>query len=365
MKVLFFVHTYGEKNGISLHIKSLIGNFDKNCQACKLPMGQNPSNLQVDGKLPKDIEASVISGGSISLPLFSSLKLPISEFFKAMSSDFDIIHIHGYGNFHSFFGAILSILKNKPLVWTIHGYPHIHGARRAFYYVYRYLMAPLIFLKAKKIISVSTNVMPILRRETGKEIYFIPNGVDLGKFHAKAGYRAAKFACYVGRLDPDKGVFRMLECKSLPIKFIGPDEDGTKASLVAEAKRQGMKAPVFEESSFEGMPAAYESCRYVVLPSKYEGFPMSMLESLAMERPFICTDVGEVKATLSNLLDGPSQYILDGNLESKLAALEKTDLSGALNAARQKLATYSWDSVAKRTSEIYFDALGGKKNAGK
>ncbi|HQT44694.1 MAG TPA: glycosyltransferase family 4 protein, partial [Candidatus Micrarchaeota archaeon] len=302
---------------------------------------------------------------TLPLPLFSSLKLPASEFFKAMACDFDIVHIHGYGNFHSFFGAILSIVKNKPLVWTIHGYPRIHGARRAFYYVYRYLMAPLIFLKAKKIISVSTNAMPILRKETRKEIYFIPNGVDLGKFHPRSGYRRAKFACYVGRLDPDKGVFRMLECKSLPVKFIGPDEDGTKASLIAEAKKHGMKAPVFEESGFDGMPAAYESCRYVVLPSKYEGFPMSMLESLAMERPFICTDVGEVKATLSNLLDEPSQYILEGNLESKLAALEKKDLSGALKRARENLATYSWDSIAKRTSEIYLDALGGKKTAGK
>ncbi len=336
MKILFFVHTYGEKNGISLHIKSLIQ------------------------KLPKGIEATVISGGNITLPLFSSLRLPVSEFFKAMSANFDIIHIHGYGNFHSFFGAILSILKNKPLVWTIHGYPQIHGARRAFYYVYRYLMAPLIFFRASKIITVSTNVITLLQKETHKEMTFIPNGVDLDKFHSKISYQSAQFACYVGRLDPDKGVFRMLECKSMPVKFIGPDEDGTKTALIQEAKKKGLKAPVFEESSFENMPRVYESCKYVILPSKYEGFPMTMLEALAMERPFICTDVGEVKATLTNLFDNPSDYILDGNLESKLLNLEKKDLSDKLKSAREKLAVYSWDSVAQKTSELYFECL--KKN---
>ncbi len=333
MKVLFFMHTFGEKNGIAMHAGQLIGHF------------------------PKDVKVRVMHGGGFQFPLFSSLKLPLGSFFKALSGDFDLVHIHGYGNFHSFFGAWVAILKGKPLVWTIHGYPQIRGMRRIFYYFYRYLMAPFIFLKAGKIITVSTNVITLLQKETRKEITFIPNGIDLERFSPKSGYKDAKYACYVGRLDPDKGVFRMLECKSLPVKFIGPDEDGTKSALAAEARKQGMEA-TFEEVSFDGMPAAYESCRYVALPSRYEGFPMSMLESIAMGRPFLCTDVGEVKATLSNLFDNPNDYIIEGNVEARISALEKTDLSQLLKSARAKLSQYSWDSIAKKTVEIYRQALG-------
>ncbi|MFA5105507.1 MAG: glycosyltransferase family 4 protein [Candidatus Micrarchaeia archaeon] len=335
MKVLFFMHTFGEKNGIAMHAGQLISHF------------------------PPEVRVQAIHGGGISFPLFSSLRLPVGGFFKALSADFDVMHIHGYGNFHSFFGAWAAILRNKPLVWTIHGYPQIHGARRLFYYVYRHFMAPFIFFKAKRIITVSTNVITLLQKETRKEITFIPNGIDLEAFRPKSDYKGAKYACYVGRLDPDKGVFRMLECSSMPVKFIGPNEDGTKSALAEEAKRRGREI-TFEEVPFERMPAAYESCRYVALPSKYEGFPMSMLESVAMGRPFICTDVGEVRATLANLFDSPSEFIIEGNLEAKISALEKKDLSGGLAAARGKLDKYSWQSIAQKTAEIYSQAMGGQ-----
>ena len=328
MKVLYFVHTYKERNGIANHVQSLVGS------------------------LPQSVSPLVIGGKGASLPLFSSLRFPAGEFFEALCSDFDIIHVHGYGNFYSFFGTLLSILKNKPLAWTIHGYPRIGGARRIFYYFYRCLMAPLIFWRASLIISVSQDILPLLEKETSKQITVLPNGVDLKLFAPKGGYRKANCACYVGRLDPDKGAMRLLECPSFPLLFIGPDEGGTRAKIEAEARRMGRKAE-FAECPFEQMPSQYERCRYVVLPSKYEGFPLTLLESVAMERPFVSCDVGEVKAVLSSLFDEPERYILRGDVGEKISELEKSDLSRELGAARKKAAAYSWKSVAEKTAAAY------------
>lgn len=330
MRVLYFVHTCNEKNGIAAHVQNL------------------------SGSLPADVRFQVIGGKGASLPLFSSLRFPIGEFFAALRADFDIIHVHGYGNFYSFFGAIISILRRKPLVWTIHGYPRIKGARRLFYLAYRYLMAPPIFWRAKRIISVSGDILPLLAKETKKPITVLPNGVDLGLFRPSSGYKSAKHACFVGRLDPDKGAARLLECSSLPLLFIGPDEAGTRKQIAAEAKRLGRKAE-FSECGYNGMPSQYERCRYVVLPSKYEGFPLTMLESIAMGRPFISNDVGEVKATLSSLFSNPSRYLLSGDVGKKIAELEKSDLTSELREARIKAAKYSWGSVAKKTAAIYFE----------
>jgi len=334
MRILHFVHSYNEKNGISLHVASLVKN------------------------MPAGFEAQVIGGKGFSFPFFSALRFPVGEFFRALKAEFDAMHVHGYGNFYSFFGAIACALKGKPLVWTVHGYPRITGMRRAFYFVYRYLMAPFIFWMAKKIISVSKDVVPLLQKETKKEIFVVPNGVDLELFKPIGNYKDAKYGCYVGRLDADKGVDRMLECTQLPLLFVGPDEDGMREKLKREAAEKGIAAS-FEEAEYEKMPAEYAKCRYVVLPSKYEGFPLTMLEAIACERPFVCTDVGEVRKTMSALFENPDKYLLTGNIYAKIDALEiigeneprLIDLE--LNEARKKLEKYSWKAVAQRVAREY------------
>jgi glycosyltransferase involved in cell wall biosynthesis len=332
MKVLYFVHTFGEQNGIANHVARLVEN------------------------LPAEVKAEVVSGSGRGLPFFSSLRLPVAECLRALSSDFDIMHIHGYGNFYSFFGALACIVRRKPLVWTIHGYPRIRGMRRALYIVYRHFMAPFIFWKASRIISVSSDILPTLANETGNEIEVLPNGVDLERFKPKGSYRKAKCLGFVGRLDEDKGVERLLECRSLPLLFVGPDEDGGRKKLERAATSMGIEAR-FELVPYEKMPEEYEKCRYVALPSRYEGFPLTLLESVAMERPFVCTAVGENARVLSELFSKPEKYLLSGNLGEKIAELERQNLEAELSAARKKAATYSWKAVARKVAKIYWDAV--------
>lgn len=330
MLVLYFVHSFNEKSGISLHIENLVKS------------------------MPQGVQTKVIGGEGFSLPFFSALRFPTIEIFDAIKADFDIMHVHGYGNFYSFFGALVCALRGKKLVWTVHGYPKIRGARRFFYYVYRYLMAPFIFWKAKKIISVSEDVVPILKKEAGRGVEVIPNGVDLGLFKPQGSYRDAKYVCYVGRLDADKGAERMLECKGMPLLFVGPDEGGMRARLRKIADEWGVRAE-FEEAPYGKMPQEYAKCRYVVLPSKYEGFPLTMLEAIACSRPFVCTDVGEARKVLGELFEKPEIFILEGNLQGKVDALEKEDLEAELRGARERAAKYSWGAIAKQVAKIYFE----------
>ena len=336
MKVLHFTHTYQESNGVANYVENLVKNT------------------------PPAYSCQVISSKGHSLPFFSSLKIPVGEFWTALNSDFDVIHIHAYGNFFSFFGALVSIIKRKPMVWSIYGYTYITGWRKGMYYVYRYLMAPLIFWRAGAIAAVSHDAISKLRAETKKEILFIPSGVDLDFFKPSGSYREQKNVCFVGRLDDDKQPERLLECKDRPLLFMGRDEDGKKERLKAAAESQKLDAK-FIEVSREEVPGIYSSCRYVVLPSKYEGFPLTMLESLAMERPFIATDVGEVKSTLAGLFREPDEFILGNDLGKTIESLEKKNLEPEMKAARRKLEQYSWASIAKRTAELYEKVSAGQK----
>ncbi|MCX8197371.1 MAG: glycosyltransferase family 4 protein [Candidatus Micrarchaeota archaeon] len=333
MKVLYFVHTFGEQNGISVHLLNLVSN------------------------LPPSVKYKVISGSGQGVPFFSSLRLPTpTQILNALSYDFDIIHVHGYGNFYSFFGALISFLKGKPLIWTIHGYPQISGARKLLYYFYKHFLAPFIFWRAKKIISVSHSALPFVKNETSKEVAVIPNGVDCELFKPSFGYKKAKYICFVGRLDKDKQAEKLLACDQYPLLFIGANEGKTKENLVLKAKLLGKKVE-FGTFSYYDMPKAYQKCRYVVLPSKYEGFPLVLLEAIACGRPFLCTDVGENKRILSFLFKNPQHFIFSKNPKEAIDKLESIDLTQQLKKARKKLSFFSWKEISRQTVEAYKQAL--------
>ncbi|MCX6770358.1 MAG: glycosyltransferase [Candidatus Micrarchaeota archaeon] len=136
-----------------------------------------------------------------------------------------------------------------------------------------------------------------------------------------------------------------------------PDEDGTRAKIGKEARALGRKAE-FEEADYEKMPDEYSKCRYVILPSKYEGFPLTLLEAAAMERPFVSTDVGQVKSVMEKLGLDTRKFLLAGSVGDKIAELEKEKLGAQMKAARKKLSAYSWESVARKTAAVYRDAIG-------
>ncbi len=328
MRVLYFVHTFKEKNGIAIHLQNIIKN------------------------LPDDVEVKVIHGKGPSLPFFSSLRIPLMEVFEALVYDFDIMHVHGYGNLFSFLGALISAIKRKPLVWTVHGYPRIKGAKRIFYILYKHFMAPVIFWRASAIISVSKEAIKELRNETDKEITYIPNGIDLSIFKPCKDYKKEKYICYVGRLDEDKGIERLIKEVDLPILIVGKDE-GIKSNLIKIAEERGKKL-LFKEVEFEEMPEMYCKCRYVVLPSKYEGFPLTMLESIACLRPFLTTNVGDVKIVLQDLFESKSgKFIIKGNIQELIDKLEKENLNVLLKNARKRLMKYSWGVIVKNIVKIY------------
>lgn len=204
-------------------------------------------------------------------------------------------------------------------------------------------------------------------------IAVIPNGVDLPLTVATPpapGWRAAlpaeaKVLLFLGRLHRKKNLGALIkaftQARRAPwhLIIVGPDQDGERASLQAQAARLGAAAwvhfsgPVFGQEK----AASFAAADAFVLPSLSEGLPMAVLEAWAARLP-----VAMSKAC--NLPEGfASGAALDTDTQpDKIAEAlrvlfemphEKRASMGAVGRALVER-DYSWDKVAASFAELYW-----------
>jgi D-inositol-3-phosphate glycosyltransferase len=200
------------------------------------------------------------------------------------------------------------------------------------------------------------------------KIGVVPCGVDLEMF--KPGDQAAtrrslgmtdnKILLFVGRIDPLKGLDKLLASLSLmkypgrvKLVIIGGDEDSHDAinRLQLKAERLGIAGDV----SFLGtikhrdLPAYYNAADICVVPSYYESFGLVALESLACGTPVVATDVGEMSRIIRPGVNG---YVVDDNepvklaecIDRLLAGIDADDVAEAVIRASVK--EYAWSNIA-------------------
>jgi glycosyltransferase involved in cell wall biosynthesis len=202
------------------------------------------------------------------------------------------------------------------------------------------------------------------------KIAVIPNGVDLEMFSVQnrrivlSGDPAILF---VGHLWWVKGVDILLQAmvrlkSALPevkLHLVG-DEHGHKYEndYKLVAKRNGLERQVI----FHGVvphsiiPYYYKSATLCVLPSRHEGFSITMLEVMASGTPFVASDIGTFRDILH---DGENALLFkSGDAVSLSTAILRLCADSGLRRkisqnASKTVMNYSWDSIAERYVSLY------------
>ncbi len=166
----------------------------------------------------------------------------------------------------------------------------------------------------------------------------------------------------VGRFHPQKAmdrlVYAMLTLKELNIKahlyLVGDGE--LKADCEALAKRLG----VYEDISFTGSkrnPMPYiKQADLFLLPSLYEGYPTTIIESFFAGTPVLACDVSGVHEQIEESVNG---WIVENSQESFIHKLiDVLKNKDQLRIMRKSLTNYSYDndSIFKE----YIQAIEGK-----
>ncbi len=183
---------------------------------------------------------------------------------------------------------------------------------------------------ADEVVCVSQAVQDSLARDYGADAApaarVIHNGVDAARLdrgsermrddrarlRREQGVDDAAFVwLYVGRLEPQKGVDVLLEAAARaanggpPVRVWIVGDGGQRAALTARAA--ALAGPALDVR-FVGAVADpsgwYAAADGAVLPSRWEGLPLSLLEAQAAGLPVVATDAGGMREALADGVAG-------------------------------------------------------------
>lgn len=258
----------------------------------------------------------------------------------------------------------IAVVHNLPR--TLKGWFRFYGP---FYGLAGYFMDSLLrsgILKYDRIICDGKWFADELKQypKIANKVNYIPNGVDLNRFANKKIKRPNSKPTRlvsVGRLVETKGHRYLIEALS-HIKDGYPDVrldilgDGPlKASLAQLVEKLGLRdlvqfrPPVIHEE----MPKVYRQYDMFVMPSVFEGLPVSLIEAMACQLPIVATRIPGI----AGIVDDRSATLVASQNAQDLAdklrwAFEHTsEILQKAESAFQIAKKYDWDIIAKQEIE--------------
>ena len=174
-----------------------------------------------------------------------------------------------------------------------------------------------------------------------------PNGVD-PSFTAGGAHEG--YVLFVGAIQARKDPLSALDAAravDLPLVVAGPEKDVE----LAQALRDG-GADLRGYVSKAELADLYRGAAALVLPSRFEGFGLPVLEAMASGTPVIAAD----EPALREVAGDAAIYAEDGDFAAaaRRALAERERLSAA-GLERAKI--FSWPETARRTVEVYRQVL--------
>jgi len=283
------------------------------------------------------------------------------------SRRFDVVHMHEpLMPLPSWF-----VLRqaDAPVVATFHTYRE-QGHR--WYPKYKWIFDPLMARVHVRLAGSEAAKRTVAAHFPG-EYEVVPNSIDVARFAAPVPRPAAMpadrpYVLYVGRLEPRKGVDRLVRAMAevqprvphvqLVIVGDGPD----RAAVGALARGLNVSIAFAGRVSDADLPGHYQAADVVCSPALGdESFGLVLLEAMAAGRPIVATNIAGYAELLgpagcARLVDAGDSASLARELVGVLtdSALARTLGEQGARAARQ----YDWRVIARRLDAIYAAACG-------
>jgi alpha-1,3-rhamnosyl/mannosyltransferase len=224
-------------------------------------------------------------------------------------------------------------------------------------------MVPRSARRADRVIVVSEQTRRDLARHyglTGDKIRVIPNGVDA--VFSPDGERptGSPYALFVGALQPRKdpltAIAAVARLRDLRLLMVGPDK-GSETEAREEAHRLRLDGRIAFLGHVEKPELAtlYRGAECLVLPSRYEGFGLPVVEAMASGTPVVTTTAG----ALPEVVGDAAVLVEPGDADALAAGIEQAIADRALLVRKglERARSFSWPETARRTAAVYRELL--------
>lgn len=212
----------------------------------------------------------------------------------------------------------------------------------------------ILFATIERLLAFKTNVIVNISESeynsaikykiaSSKKMVVIDNGIDFTKFDNQKQYREETRNRYniksedivigvVGRLteqkDPDTSIkaFNLLhkEQKNIKLMFVGSGD--LEKKVVLYAKQNNLEKDIIITGWVNNVEEYIPAFDIAILPSKWEGFGLVIIEYMACDKPIVATDVGGISNIIKANENGHLIEIENENeLKNKLKQIIETD----------------------------------------
>lgn len=284
--------------------------------------------------------------------------------------DPDIIHVQGIGiGLPAFFAK--KLLRKPFVVWG-------QGSDIYLPDIFTKQISRFVLKNADAVIALTESMEKKMRKIYDREIFVIPNGINLEKIENISKENILKelkmkddekILLFVGSLRSVKGVKYLIEsiklinkkCKSVRLIIIGDGEE--RNSLEKRSNELNLEHQI----TFIGKVPHKKVMEYMiatdifVLPSLSEGLSIVCLEAMFSGLPIIATKVGGLPEVVK---DGRNGFLVEPKnpeemAEKVLLLLEKKDLRKRISKNnREEIKKYDWRIIIDKLEKLYYRITG-------
>lgn len=291
-----------------------------------------------------------------------------------MNDQIDILHTHSYKpNIYGRLAGLLCRHKGIKMIAHYHNY-YDNKWQEDDSLIYEQMLAQQTdhFLACSR--SVAEHAASRIGIESSR-VEVLLNGIDLGRFKARQSKSAIKaefdipennkLVGVVGRISRQKAQDVFLEAAAKLVEthpdalFLlagAPDEPEVLQQLKAQAKTLGIHHKVLFLGYIEDITKIYSILDILVMPSRWEGFGLALVEAMAMSLPIVTTDVGGI---LEVVVPNESALIVPpDNAEAVAEAIGRLLENPAImtkfsNAGSNRARQFSHDRIGLQAHQCY------------
>lgn len=306
-------------------------------------------------------------------------------FWYSRKNKCNIIYIsHHYLFENVLSGFLVSYLLRKPFVVVFNGSlsPYFHpsfglsftyhrkkgdGLTPSIYFSIIESFEALVYRHASVCIAVSRSLEREVRHEFNLEnLVVVGNGVDTSEITSRFSGSKLYDAVFVGWLHPDKGVETLLKAwkivttkrKFSKLLIVGKAKtDALRERYETLIKEYGLKENVImagQVISRNVLSELFSQSKIFVLPSKSEGYGLSVMEAMACSLPCVISDIPALRENFEGVAYFVNPDDEEGFAEAILGLLENPKEAELLGLnARSYVKDLTWEKISQREIEIF------------